>query len=196
MDLSKLPRLSDSTDATPKATDSIPPDPPTRVFNPVPVEPLAYSPDPQKKDLLDAWVAIGVGTILLLMYPRFLQWMSSQLFHTHFDPFFDPAGAEVPYPKVPEFWGDLGPTLFGVVMIVEGLALLASRRKPVIAFAFALTISATLFNLIYLITSFATYGLAIVSALAVVFGVYIAIHQWHQLQHLRPNDSSVPTVSG
>jgi hypothetical protein len=179
MDISKLPRMSETGKHAPQPSAQPPPgDQPQR--EPERAEPgVAYErtgPGPE------IWFSIAIGVILLLMYPRFLQWVSSKLFGTHFNPFLLPDGSVIPYTRVPEFWGDLGPTLFGVVLIVEGIALACSRTRAVMWAAFALTVCATAYNFGYLVVSYSRYGLAIISALAVVFGVYIAMYQWKLLQ--------------
>src|SRR4051794_40132835 len=104
MDVSKLPRLSNTE--PPANSESSPPQP----VAPVQTEP-ASNP-------ADVWISLAVGVIMLLMFPRFLQWVSSKLFHTNFVPFTMSDGTIVPYTQVPEFWGDLGPTLFAIVLIV------------------------------------------------------------------------------
>jgi len=165
MDLSKLPKMSE----TPRP--------------PATVEPMTTS---RKSEAIpasaaEAWISIAVGVIMLLMYPRFLQWIFSRLFGTNFNEFMLD-GAVVPYPQVPEFWSDLGPTSFGVVLIIEGLILGLAPKRPLVWFAFVLTVGVVLYNLIYVVTSYSRYGLALISAIAVAFGVYIAMHQWRLLQ--------------
>jgi len=51
------------------------------------------------------------------------------------------------------------------------------RRLPVLLLALCLTVAATLGNLVYLVTTYGSYGLALMSALAVLFGGYMAISQ-------------------
>ena len=132
MDVSKLPKLSDTQKeqqaqaaaARDDALSATPSDGPTTQHR------AAYEADASpSSDGAEVWISIAVGAILLLMYPRFLKWVSSRLFGTHFDQFLLPDGTVVPYPQVPEFWGDLGPTLFGVVLIVEGIALMLARKR-------------------------------------------------------------------
>ena len=177
MDISKLPRMSETAKHAPS------PPPPVdqasaQATRPEPA-PVAYE-EPDAGPAI--WISIAIGIILLLMYPRFLQWVSSELFGTHFNPFVKPDGTVVPYTQVPEFWADLGPTLFGVVLILEGMALALVRRRAVLWLAFTLTVLATAYNFGYLVASYAKYGLAIISAMAVVFGVYIAMYQWKLLR--------------
>ena len=76
--------------------------------------------------------------------------------------------------------------MFGIVLIVEGIALVLARKRAVVWGAFVLTVIATAYNIIYLITSYSQHGLALVSALAGLFGVYIAMYQWKMLQMTRP----------
>jgi len=175
MDLSKLPKLSE----TPKPPAPQPP-------------PAAEPPPPEPASAgLEAWLSIAIGAFLLLRYPRFLEWLSHRVFGTHFNPFVDAAGNVVPYSQVPEFWGDLGPVLFGIVLILEGLVMAFIRKPALVAVVLVLTAIATLYNLIYLIMSYGRYGLAPVSFLAVAFGFYICMYQWKYLR-LRSPEHSAP----
>lgn len=173
MDLSKLPKLSNTQEQKPLPPVDTP-------INP-PAEPVMVM---SGVGLADAWISIGVGVFLLLWQPRFLQWLSSRLFHTAFNEFLDADGAVVPYQHVPEFWSDLGPTLFGVVLILDGL-LLFTRQRTLIWIAFMLTLITTLFNLCWAIGSYSKYSLAPISFLAVIFGGYIASSQWRLLKLTR-----------
>ncbi len=173
MDLSKLPKLSETPkppDNTPPATDPPPPEPTSAGF--------------------EAWLSIAIGLFLLLMYPRFLQWLSHQLFGTYFGE-ITLNNQVVSYTQIPEFWMDLGPVLFGLVFILEGLVMAFIRRPALIAICLALTALATLYNLIYLVASYSRFGLAPVSFLAVAFGFYICMYQWKYLR-LRSPEHSAP----
>jgi hypothetical protein len=176
MDLSKLPKLSDT-----RAADNDGGTPVT----PVPAVAEPFPPHrPTAVGLAETWLSIGVGLFVLLFWPRFLQWASSRVLHTHFDEFVDSNGAIVPYQTLGEFWSDLGPTLLGVVLVVDGL-LLFTRRPALIVVAMGLTLLSTIFNLIWLIVSFGKYGLAPLSFLAVFFGGFILMTQWHTYKNLR-----------
>jgi hypothetical protein len=131
--------------------------------------------------MAEAWITLALGLILLLMFPRFLQWGSSRLFGTHFDE-YALNGAIVPYPQVHDFWPDLGCTLFGLVLVLDGISIALSRWRVLIWVAFLFTLAATGYNLVYLIQSYSQYGLAIVSALGVAFGVYMLTTQWRALR--------------
>jgi hypothetical protein len=191
MDMSKLPRLSQTSkdDApTPVTGPGAAPAPPQPA-------PAAYDDerDPRRYDPRDydagvggeVWISIAVGLILLLVFRRLLQYISHLLFGTNFAPYLMPDGTTVPYTSTPDFYSDLGVTMFALVLIVEGVALAIGRRRPgVVAAALGLTVLVTLYNLGYLIVTIGG-GLPIVSAFAVAFGVYIAMHQWSLLKASR-----------
>ena len=181
MDLSKLPRLSNTPTPPPDPASPSPAEP-----APTPVENIPAQRPPVPGTGAEAWISLAVGALLLLIFPRFLQWASSRLFHTHFNEFLDPSGKVVPYTTLPEFWSDLGPTLFALVLIVDGLILAFARRPAAVWAAFLFNLAATAFNLIWLLYSFNRYGLPIISAMAVAFGIYIAIFQWGLIQSSRP----------
>jgi hypothetical protein len=179
MDLSKLPKLSNTQPAADRSPDG--PDASASV-------PPAIRPAPPQFAFggAEAWISIAVGVILLLMSPRLLQYVSSQLFGTQFTwTFSDHTGQPISYTQSVYLWGDLALTLFALVLIVEGILLAWVRRPAVVLAAMVLTILVTLFNLIYLVMMLPNYGLQIMSAFAVAFGVYIALHQWRMAQTLR-----------
>jgi hypothetical protein len=214
MDLSKLPRLSNTT--TPPPSDPDPTSPPPDLLSTTSAPPagycacgaplrpgsrfcdscgspvaspstrLNYSRDPDAGSGAEVWLSVAIGLLLLLMQPRLLKFLSHKLFNTFFAPYIDPAtGSGVPYTAQLDFWSDLGITLFALVLILEGLAIAFARRRGVVAAAFALTVLTTVYNLAYLAYTFSS-GVAILSAFAVAFGVYIAIFEWRLLQQLRP----------
>jgi hypothetical protein len=183
VDLSKLPRLSNSE----KPHASAPTQPPVPAQQPAASQPIpqaaSYDSAPPRGFSGEAWLTLAVGIILLLMFPRFPQWGSSVVFHTHFNQYVDADGVTIiPYTQVHDFWPDLGCTLFGVVLIIEGLAMGLAKHPLVLWIALALTILATGYNLVYLIVSFSQFGLAVVSALAVAFGIYLIAIHWQLLR--------------
>jgi hypothetical protein len=173
MDLSKLPKFSQTPPPAQAPAGESRPDAP-RVLD---YSQTALSSGPE------AWLSIVVGLFLLFMYPRFLVWLSHRLFGTNFNE-FELNGRVVPYTQVPEFWMDLGPVLFGIVLLMDGLVILFGRRAGFLAVALTLTVLATAYNIIYV---FATLkdGFAPISFLAGAFGVYICLYQWKLLNALR-----------
>jgi lipopolysaccharide export LptBFGC system permease protein LptF len=135
----------------------------------------------------EVWISVAIGALLLLMQPRLLQFLSHKLFGTFFSPYIDPnTGGEVPYTGQADFWSDLGITLFALVLILEGVAIALARKRGMIMAAFGLTVLTTAYNLGYLVTTFSSGGIALLSAFAVAFGVYIAIYEWNLLRATAP----------
>lgn len=173
MDMSKLPRMSQT-----------PPPPPPELQDPdprVPATAYAYDP-PATGTAAEAWISIAIGAILLLMSPRLFQYLLSPSSFSQRWTFSAPDGSPLTYPQTVFFWGDLALVSFALVLILDGIVMAFVRRSAVLMATFAFTILAVVMNLIYLIAMlWGGYGLQIISALAVAFGVYIAIHQWRHI---------------
>lgn len=188
MDMSKLPRLSQTNkDDAPTPIPGGAPPPPMP-------SPDRNVPDYQPRDRVGAayapgigaevWISIAVGVILLLMSSRFWQYVFNRANFTW--TFSDPQGNPLTYPQTVFFWGDLAMVAFGFVLVAEGIVLALARRPMVIAAALVFTVLATMLNLAYLIVMMQRgYGLQLISAFAVAFGVYIAMSQWSLLGALR-----------
>jgi len=88
MDMSKLPRLSrtDTSNDTSEPSDGAPR--------------TEHRPESGRRDepppsfLVEAWLSIGLGLVLLVIFPTTLKYWSSKVFHTKFTPFahIDEAG--------------------------------------------------------------------------------------------------------
>jgi len=190
MDLSRLPRLSqtarhtaDQQTPSPNAAQPPPAQKPDATATPVEfqrVRPRADSSGPE------AWISIAIGLIIQLMSARFWSFAFWGLFGTQFTwKFTDASGAPLAYTQTVFFLGDLSMVLFGMVLILDGIVLLFARSRGLLLAAFALTSATTLLNLWYLLSMMHKgYGLQLVSAVAVAFGVYIAMHQWRMLAQL------------
>jgi uncharacterized membrane-anchored protein len=99
--------------------------------------------------------------------------------------FNDEKGAPIKYTQTVFIWGDAAMLLFALVLILEGL-LLFTRKPGLIALAFGLTVITVALNLFFLMMMMSRgYGFQLASAIAVAFGVYIAIFQWNLLQSHR-----------
>lgn len=182
MDLSKLPRLSETS-------KDQPPPPPAELGQP----PVTPNPSNYPKRVLvsaepvgnagDAWISIAVGLIIFLLCPKLFQYiLSPSTFGTKWT-FTDVNGNPTTYPHTIFFWGDLCLYLFAFTLLAEGLILGFARKATPIAIGFGLTCLATAANAIYLVAMVAeNYGFQLFSALAVAFGVYIAMYQWNLLK--------------
>lgn len=170
MDISKLPKLS-TTDAPP---------PPAESDAPASREVIPYGVDVPSRSSADAWLSIAVGVILLFMSPRLLQYVFTRANFTW--TFSDAQGNPLAYTNTVYFWGDLALIAFALVLIVQGIVTAWMRSRPFIAGAFALTVLATGLNACYLIYMMNGYGFQLMAAMAVAFGVYIAMQQWRILK--------------
>lgn len=141
--------------------------------------------------LIEGWLSIGVGVVLLLMSPNLIRYLLSPAAFEKNNPITDATGQPLAYTKSVFFWGDLSITLFAIVLIMEGLVLAFARKALPVALAFGVTVFAVAINAGYVIWMVTQgYGFQIISGLATVFGIYIAMQQWMLLQSLRSAQTS------
>lgn len=187
MDLSKLPKLSDSP--APPPTDTSPPasQQPGRPY----VQPGAIDQGPPRYTLPEVWLSVGLGLILLFFMPNTVKYVHGKLTSTMPQIYPDPTrpfpakcdfilyqdGTKVLYRNTTAFWSDIAVTAFAAVMIMDGVVLALTRRPGVVLLLFVMTVAATLGNLIYLIKTL-DQGLPLLSALAIFVGGYLAMTQW------------------
>jgi hypothetical protein len=171
MDMSKLPHLSKSESPAPTQPET----PAPQLAQPVVYMQYAAPGGPE------AWISFAMGALFLLMNHRFLQFLVSPHKFVQDNP-VQTLNGEIKYTDSYLFWSDLAITAFGLVLILDAFVLLKFRSKPLIAAALAITALTIAGNLFYLIWSYNSYGLAAFSAIAVGYGVYIAIFQWRMLQ--------------
>lgn len=188
MDLSKLPRMSDTRKAQserPPASDA-PAHPPVAQEVSASQHPAAYPGG--RVVAVDAgpsgWVSLIVGILLVLFWPRLWQWLAHELLSTSFAPYLDPAGNTVSYLSTNDFWSDLGIALYAVALILDGIVLIwISTSRPALWTAFGVLVLAIAFNIGYFIYSLAQgLGLPMVSVLAVIFGIFMCHQQWQILK--------------
>jgi hypothetical protein len=190
MDLSKLPKLSQTNKAdSPGLTDEPPADtgvdsPAVNALPEIAPTRQPFSAPLAAASMADIWISFAVGGILLLMAPRLLQYVFAR--STFGWTFTDEQGNPLPYIKSLFFWGDLALTSFAFVLIAEGIVLLLGRWLVLLMTLFALTSAVTALNAIYVVVMLQRgYGVQLFSVLAAGFGVYIAILQWGWIQSLR-----------
>ncbi len=141
---------------------------------------------PGEWNAMDALIGVGCGIIFLFFCPRLLQFVFHKLFGTSFAPFIDSqTGAVVGYTATTAFWSDLAVTAFALVMIVDGLLMCFMRRAVVVIVALGFTILTTAGNLLYFVLTL-QQGIAMMSVIAVVFGIITAAHQWRMLPRKVP----------
>ena len=188
MDLSKLPRMS-QTPPPPPDGDIPPPTVASETSHATPgVGPHVpeYGVEPVGGSMAEAWISIAIGAILLLVFFRPIEYLITPADKFAQKYIFSAAdGSPLSYTQTVFFWGDVAVLSFALVLILEGL-LLFTRKPALIAAALGFTVLAVALNLFYVAGMMrAGYGLQLASALAVAFGVYIAIFQWKLLQTLR-----------
>ena len=186
MDMSKLPRMSQTPPPPPE--QSQPPPPPATPATPTMQPPyrheLGYDAEPAPT-FAEAWISIAIGVILLFIFPNFWQWLISKAsnYKPPFLPITDMAtGAEVPYTQSVFFFSHLCLFAFALVLIIDGL-ILFTRRPGLLMFAFGFTAITAAMNFLSLANeTMQGRGFPLAQALAFAFGVYIAMFQWKLLQ--------------
>lgn len=171
MDLSKLPKLSQSP---PPPTG----EPPSSAVGTPSTQPQVVYAEPAGPE---AFVSIAIGALLLLLSPGLIKFLLGANTAT----FTDEQGNPMRYVDSVFFQGDLAITAFAVVLIIEGLIIALVPRAPLILAALVFTVLTTLGNLVYVVKMMPVYGVQLLSAFAVVFGIYIAMFEWRMYQRRR-----------
>jgi len=167
MDLSKLPKLSQTPAPPPESPTPPQQTPPPRVV------PVVVMPG-----LADAWFSIAIGVIVLFIFPHTFQYLHAPAAFQQNNPVTDSQGNTIPYVQSEIFWADLGMTVFGIVLLIEGIAQIVARRRPVLLTVFFLTAAAGLFNLYVVIRTYDLIGFQVFCAVAVAICGYMALSQW------------------
>ena len=189
MDMSKLPRMSQTppppAEVTPELSNDearsapgIPAAQAQRAYR----QEVDYGTEPTVS-LAEAWISIAIGLILMFVSTagRFLEYLTSSNFSWNFT---DPTGAPLPYRQTVFVWGDVAIFAVSLLLIIDGL-ILFTRKPALVTIAFAFTVVTVLMNFFYVVRMMNGYGFQLWSAIAVAFGVYIALFQWRLLQSLR-----------
>lgn len=198
MDLSKLPKMSrdrqsstqhgapDPSQSSPvEAGDAKP------VAEPPPPPPMYMTEDRQPGVGLQVYISLALGVIFMLMGLRFAQWLlataTGQAFDTKVTWMSGPnVGQPVSYFELQGYpaWTDAAFFVFGLALILEAVAVLATARagptarNAALLLAIAVSGLATLLNLglsIFLLGKGVT---PLVSLLMTAFGGYITLYLW------------------
>ncbi len=204
MDVSKLPKLSDTKGAAEAA--GVDPSPEaaregTREGTAA-AEPAGRNRPRPPGVGADVWISTVIGLLFVFMGMTFAKFVVAKLTHQPFDtnytwPDDDPngrAGQPVAYFDLQGYtaWTDMGAFLFGLTLLLEAASKAAITLRPgrasraVLAFAAVLTLVTVGLNL-YVCGLMFHYGLTpILSGLAVAFGGWILFDEWAALQATRP----------
>jgi hypothetical protein len=198
MDVSKLPRLSNSSEQRPAPTEGAASDPVDvpAAPRPVPVDP--YGRDGVRPGVgAEVWLSAILGVVFLAIGWNFARYLTATLgggtFHTGVNWTVGPkAGTEVGYFELQggTAYTDSGIFLFGLAMVFEAVALLAGKSptKPrawLVAIGLVVALAATLYNVAVCVIVFGRGIFPLVSVLCVAFGGYISMYEWRLLQALR-----------
>jgi hypothetical protein len=200
MDLSKLPKLSDT-----RAAGGPVPGEPDRPMDPTPVEPLPAPVAYRHPATVgppgigaDIWISTIVGLLFLSLGFTFARFLGAKLaghpFHTNINWQTGPlTGQEVAYFDLEGYtaWMEMGVFLFGVTLLVEAVSKTAIALRPgivtrtLLMLAMALTAVTIGLNL-YACMLLQKIGLTpIMSGLAVAFGGWVLYDEYQTLKAYR-----------
>jgi hypothetical protein len=190
MDISKLPKLSD-TQSQPPPPDALQGDRAPVASDPLPV--LMYR---QPGLGVDIWISVIVGILLLMMGRDFGRYAVAKITHQPFhtgvlwEDDTPKAGQEKDYFDLTGYTAlsDMGIFLFGAMLLFEAAAktvavLLKTGPLAILSLSLALllTLVATIINLYACIKLF-DFGITpIISGLAVAFGGWILYDEWQTI---------------
>ena len=190
MDMSKLPRLSQSQSPPPAPgapTDPVNYEPPVRPGQAAPAgTPTLNYERPAAGAGAEVYISLAIGLILMLVGRQFGTYLISRItheaFHTGVNWMAGPnAGQEVGYWDLEGFtaWTDASLWLFGLTLVFDAIILYAAGGKRVwlVALGFALTVGVCAFNAFVCAKLFNAGITPIMSLMALAFGIYMAIYQ-------------------
>jgi hypothetical protein len=197
MDMSKLPRLSQTNQqgvpADPAAT--LPPPPPSAVPAEGPQH-YRHASDVGYSVGAEVWISAILGVVFLFMGSNFARFAAAKLsggvYHTNVNwTAGEKEGQEVAYFDLQggTAYTESGIFLFGLALVLEALSLLAAHvaapgRKPLVGFALFVTLSATAYNLFVAIKLFGVGIPPMMTIIAVAIGGYMAAYQWRLLKQV------------
>jgi hypothetical protein len=187
MDISKLPKFSDSP---------LPPPPPNE---PEPVAEMSARPYQSAGIGANVWVSVVIGLLMIFMGLNFGKFVVAKLtgqpYHTNYTwpaaPGTEGPGPEVAYFDLQGFtaWSDMGEFLFGMVLLLEAAAKAAIAIRPgytsrfILFLAVVLTLATVLLNLFVCYRLMSVQITPIISGLAVAFGGWIMVDEWRMLRN-------------
>lgn len=200
MDMSKLPRLSQTTEAPPTGAADPPPPPPPPLPG-APASPTSPAMDyraarDDRGTGADVWVSAIIGLVFLMLGWNFAKYLGAALtgrtYQTNVTWTAGPkAGQAVAYPDLEgnPMLTDSAMFLFGLALVLEAVVLAVANgnarfKRPLVGVALAIAVAATAYNLYVAARLFSGGLLPLQSLLAVAFGGYIAANQRRMFQDL------------
>ena len=205
MDLSKLPKLSDTQSQIPPA-EKAPAGAETNAemsnFQtgvPNYQQPMSHRPPGVGGEI---WISLIVGLILAYMGGTFAKFAVAKITHQHYHSGYTwdsdgpkgNAGDEIAYFDLPGFtaWTDMGVFLFGLTLLFEAAAKTFLVLRPgavsrlVLMLAVVLTFVAVILNVIACVKLLGVGITPLISGLAGAFGGWILFDEWATLIRTQP----------
>lgn len=194
MDLSKLPRLSQSKGQVPG--EASPPAGKLPEAQPAASQPAVYSTEPPVGlgEVGNIWLSLIIGMVVMLMGLDFAKWGVTTLLGRTYDTGViwqtgDRAGQTVAYWDIVghQAVSDSAIFLFGLACVLEAAAMAAAHARPrlrtaTISAALLITLLATAYNGVACVVLFKDNVTPLLSLLAVGFGGYMALAEWGMLR--------------
>ncbi|MGB7160535.1 MAG: hypothetical protein WBD40_20890 [Tepidisphaeraceae bacterium] len=207
MDMSKLPRLSQTNkdDAPTPIMDPATPSPPR-------VNDAPYDPPPREREPVDlgysigaeVWISVILGVVFMFIGANFARYAAARLtggqFHTNVNwTAGDKEGTEVDYFDLQggTAYTESGMFLFGLALVLEAASLLvvhmgAPGKRALVAFALFVTLLATAYNLLVVFKLFAAGVMPLMTVIAVAIGGYMAAYQWRMWKVVSATSDAAP----
>ncbi len=197
MDLSKLPRLSQSKGQVPgessPAAEKLP------ETEPVPSQGVVYNTEPPAGlgEVGNIWLSLIIGLVVMLLGLDFAKWaMATLLGHTYDTGVTwqtgDRAGQSVAYWDIVQHQAvsDSALFLFGLACVLEAAAMATAHTRPslrtaAVSVALVVTVLATAYNAVACVVLFKDNVTPLLSLLAVGFGSYMALAELGLLRSRR-----------
>ncbi|HSZ55009.1 MAG TPA: hypothetical protein VK797_05070 [Tepidisphaeraceae bacterium] len=190
MDLSKLPKLSDTKAAEQPPGVAAPAETPA---DPRHID-YAVAAPPKGMIFAEVWIGLIIGIVLMLYTRPFGSYLISmvtrQPFHTGVNWTDGPnAGQEVPYTQLEggTFYSDSSIFLFGLALALGAMAqaLQMTRlpgRRGAAWFSMVCVLLATLYNVVAVVILLQVNIMPLMSLLCVGIGGYIVYYEWNTMQ--------------
>jgi hypothetical protein len=161
---------------------------------------------------IEAFLGVAIGIFLMMIAPGGIKYLSAKVTGKPYLPYLHPTdqGVYVDYLQYLDpttgatskytyrdlfdhYWSDMAITAFALSLILEGIVLAVARNKWIILVSGLLIAAATLLNVWYVMASYSrvspitktTYGMPLLSVVAVIFGVVMAGYQFWTFAELR-----------
>jgi hypothetical protein len=132
--------------------------------------------------IAESIISIAMGAILLFFLKRFLEYyLSPATFQGAGWSFLNKDGMPLTYTQTGFYWSDLAGVAFAMALILEGMVMLFCRGAGVMLGVLLVTIAALLLNCYSVTKVVEIHGgssVQIINLLAIAFGIYIGLYQW------------------